>query len=71
MEVAEVSASGQSQTLICGELKPDVQTLVGFTVSIRGKFHSSGCLLDLLVSAKPHFFSQVSVCVSVSLCVHM
>lgn len=45
VEGAEVSSSGQSQTLICGELKSDVQMLVGFTVSIRGKFQSSGVFI--------------------------
>lgn len=45
MEGAEVSSSGQSQTPICGELKSDVQMLVGFTVSIRGKFRSSGVFI--------------------------
>lgn len=67
MEGAEVSTSGNLR-LICGELKSDVQTLVGLTVHIQAHSTARGCLLDLLVSAKPFFFSQVSVCVCVYIC---
>lgn len=62
MEEAQFAASGNLR-LIYGELKSDVQTLVGFTVSIQAHSTSQGCLLDLLVCVKPLFFPQVSVCV--------
>lgn len=66
MEGAEFAASGNLK-LICGELKSDFQTLVGFTISIQAHSTTQGCLLDLLVSAKPLFFHK-SLCVCVYIC---
>lgn len=62
-----MEGAGFSASLTCGELKSDVQTLVGFTNSIQAHSTTQGCLLDLLVSDKPFFFSQV--CVYVCHCV--